>query len=36
MRLLATQMSVAGSSVTEIARRLHDEFGVENSDLLVR
>lgn len=36
VRLLATQMSVAGSSVTEIARRLHDEFGVENSDLLVR
>lgn len=36
VRLLATQMSVAGSSVAEIARRLRDEFGVENSDLLVR
>jgi len=29
-------MSGAGSSHAEIARRLRDEFGVENSDLLVR
>ena len=28
VRLLATQMSVAGSDPDEIARRLRDEFGV--------
>ena len=36
VRLLATQMSVAGSGPSEIAQRLRDEFGVENSAALVR
>jgi hypothetical protein len=35
VRLLVTQMSVAGSGPAEIAQRLHDEFGVENSNALV-
>lgn len=35
IRLLATQMSIAGASNGEIARRLHDAFGVENADVLV-
>ncbi|MFN8113689.1 MAG: hypothetical protein U0R51_10890 [Solirubrobacterales bacterium] len=36
VRLLATQMSVAGSSVGEIAQRLRDEFGVKDSEEQVR
>jgi len=36
VRLLVTQMSVAGSGPAEIAQRLHDEFGVENSTALVQ
>jgi len=35
VRLLATQMSVAGASGDDIARRLHDDFGVENADRLI-
>jgi hypothetical protein len=35
IRLLATQMSVAGASNREIARKLHDDFGVENADALI-
>jgi hypothetical protein len=35
IRLLATQMSVAGASNREIARKLHDDFGVQNADALI-
>lgn len=35
VRLLATQMSVAGASSDDIARRLHDDFGVEDADRLI-
>ncbi len=35
VRLLATQMSVAGASSGDIARRLHDDFGVEDADRLI-
>jgi hypothetical protein len=35
IRLLATQMSVAGASNGEISRRLLNDFGVENADRLV-
>lgn len=35
VRLLATQMSVAGASSEDIARRLHNDFGVENADQLI-
>lgn len=35
IRLLATQMSVAGAERDEIARRLREDFGVENSDRVV-
>lgn len=35
LRLLATQMSVAGSSAGEIAVRLRDEFGVERAAAIV-
>lgn len=35
VRLLATQMSVAGASSGDIAKRLHDDFGVENADRLI-
>jgi len=36
VRLLATQMSVAGASPEEIATRLHEDFGVADADRLVR
>ena len=35
VRLLATQMSVAGASTDDIARRLHNDFGVEDADRLI-
>lgn len=35
VRLLATQMSVAGASHEEIAQRLTDDFGVEDAERLV-
>lgn len=35
IRLLATQMSVAGASNDEIARRLRDDFAVEDADRLI-
>lgn len=35
VRLLATQMSVAGAETREIARRLEDDFGVENADVVI-
>lgn len=35
VRLLATQMSVAGASSADIARRLNNDFGVEDADRLV-
>lgn len=35
VRLLATQMSVAGAETGEIARRLEDDFGVENADVVI-
>ena len=35
VRLLATQMAVAGSSPEEIAERLRSEFGIENAPALV-
>lgn len=35
VRLLATQMSVAGASTAEIARRLEEDFGVEDADAIV-
>ena len=36
VRLLATQMSVAGASPDEIALRLREDFGVPEADRLVR
>jgi hypothetical protein len=36
VRLLATQMSVAGASPDEIALRLREDFGVPDADRLVR
>jgi len=36
VRLLATQMSVAGSSMDEIAARLREDFGVEDANGVVR
>jgi hypothetical protein len=36
VRLLATQMSVAGASPDEIAMRLREDFGVPEADRLVR
>ena len=36
VRLLATQMSVAGSSLDEIAARLREDFGVEDANGVVR
>lgn len=36
VRLLATQMSVAGASTDEIALRLREDFGVTDADRLVR
>lgn len=35
VRLLATQMSVAGASGADIARRLRDDFGLEDADRLI-
>ncbi|MCB0865682.1 MAG: hypothetical protein KDB58_08220 [Solirubrobacterales bacterium] len=35
VRLLATQMSVAGASSSDIAKRLSEDFGVENADRLI-
>jgi hypothetical protein len=35
VRLLATQMSVAGASSADIARRLHNDFGVQDADRLI-
>jgi hypothetical protein len=34
-RLLATQMAVAGSTRDEIAWRLHDEFGIQDSTAIL-
>lgn len=34
-RLLATQMAVAGSSRDQIARRLHDEFGIRDASAIL-
>ena len=36
VRLLATQMSVAGASTDEISLRLREDFGVPDADRLVR
>ena len=36
VRLLATQMSVAGASTEEISLRLREDFGVQDADRLVR
>ena len=35
VRLLATQMSVAGASSADIAKRLHNDFGVQDADRLI-
>lgn len=35
VRLLATQMSVAGASTADIAKRLHNDFGVQDADRLI-
>lgn len=35
VRLLATQMSVAGASLDEIVRQLRDDFGVPDADVVV-
>jgi CHASE1-domain containing sensor protein len=36
LRLLTTQMSVAGADRDEIAERLRDEFGVENPEPILK
>ena len=36
IRLLATQMAVAGESVADIEQRLRTDFGVTNADQVVR